>query len=87
MNDLTKDLYEFVCAKRMGDVYQDPEYEEMSQSVEFQVAKVQDGMNEAQLQELRRLLENLSAIHNIEREHFFQAALKLAKELNGLVRA
>ena len=87
MNDLTKCLYDFACKNRMGSIYDDQEYEETSHSVELQTEKVQQGMSKEQLLELRLLLESISAQHSIENEHLFQAALRLAKELNALVRA
>ena len=71
----------------MGSIYDDQEYEETSHSVELQTEKVQQGMSKEQLLELRLLLESISAQHSIENEHLFQAALRLAKELNALVRA
>ena len=70
----------------MGSIYQDPEYEEMSRSVELQLKKVQQTMGTEQQIELQLLLENLSAQSSIENEHLFQASLKLARELNALVR-
>ena len=39
MDDLTRCLYDFVCEKRMGSIYQDPEYEEMSRSVGLQLKR------------------------------------------------
>lgn len=86
MDDLTRCLYDFVCEKRMGSIYQDPEYKEMSRSVELQLKKVQQTMGTEQQIELQLLLENLSAQSSIENEHLFQASLKLARELNALVR-
>ena len=86
MDDLTRCLYDFVCEKRMGSIYQDSEYEEMSRSVELQLKKVQQTMGTEQQIELQLLLENLSAQSSIEKEHLFQASLKLARELNALVR-
>lgn len=86
MDDLTRCLYDFVCEKRMGSIYQDPEYGEMSRSVELQLKKVQQTMGTEQQIELQLLLENLSAQSSIENEHLFQASLKLARELNALVR-
>lgn len=85
MNDLMKYLYDFACKKRMGSVYEDPEYEETSRSVELQTKKVQKDMTEHQMQELQLLMETVSAQHSIETEYLFQAALGLAKELSGLV--
>ena len=87
MDDLMKCLYEFTTAKRMGAMWDDPEYEEMTHSVELQTAKVQEGMDKEQLRELRLLLENVSAQKAIESEHLFRASLKLARELNALVGA
>ena len=87
MDDLTRCLYDFVCEKRMGSIDQDPEYEEMSRSVELQLKKVQQTMGTEQQIELQLLLENLSAQSSIENEHLFQASLKLARELSALVRA
>ena len=84
MDDLTRCLYDFVCEKRMGSIYQDSEYEEMSRSVELQLKKVQQTMGTEQQIELQLLLENLSAQSSIENEHLFQASLKLARELNAL---
>ena len=86
MDDLMKCLYDFVRANRMGSICQDPEYEEMSRSVELQLKKVQQTMGTEQQIELQLLLENLSAQSSIENEHLFQASLKLARELNALVR-
>ena len=57
MNDLVKCLYEFTMEKRMGSVYQDPEYDEMAGSIETQIEKVQKDMTEEQKLELRLLLE------------------------------
>ena len=86
MDELTKCLYDFVRANRMGSICQDPEYEEMSRSVELQVKKVQSAASEERQIELQVLLESLSALGSIENEHLFQASLKLARELNALVR-
>ncbi len=87
MDGLMKCLYDFVRTKRMGSIYQDPEYEEMSRSVELQLEKVQQSLGKKQQRELRLPLENLSAQSSIENEHLFQASLGLAQELNALVRS
>ena len=87
MDDLTKCLYDFVRANRMGSICQDPEYEEMSRSVELQVKKVQSAASEERQIELQVLLESLSALGSVGNEHLFQASLGLARELSALVRA
>ncbi len=71
----------------MGSIYGDPEYEEMVRSVKIQIERVQAGMTDQQKDELELLLGSMSAQYTIENEHLFQAALGLARELNGLVRA
>lgn len=86
MDDLTKCLYDFVREKRMGNIYQDPEYEEAVRGVEFQLERIRGDMAEGQKKELRELLEGISAQTAIENEHLFQEALGLARELNALLR-
>lgn len=86
MNDLMKCLFDFTMERRMGSIYQDPEYEETSRSVELQLNKVQQFLDTKQQMELRLLLESLSAQSSIENEHLFQAALGLARELQDLAR-
>lgn len=86
MNDLMKCLFDFTMERRMGSICQDPEYEEMSRSVELQLNKVQQFLDTKQQMELRPLLESLSAQNSIENEHLFQAALGLARELQDLAR-
>lgn len=81
MDDLTKCLYDFVCEKRMGSIHQDPEYTEMSTSVDIQTEKVQKDMSKEQLRELRVLLDSMNAMSCIEHEYLFQATMRLAREL------
>lgn len=87
MDDLTKCLYEFIITKRLGTVWDDPEYREISHSVEVQMEQVEENMSKEQRRELRTLLEQISALNSVENEHRFQAALALSRELNRLVRA
>lgn len=84
MDDLMKYLYEFTQAHRMGGLYQDEEYEEYSNSVRIQEARVRGCLTEEQRLELRILLESISAQKAIESEHLFRALLLLARELNIL---
>lgn len=86
MDDLTKCLYDFVCEKRMGNMCQDPEYKEVSHSVELQTEKFKQGLDTEQQMELQLLLEIISAYYSIENECLFQQALGLARELNALLR-
>lgn len=84
MDDLTKCLYDLVCKKRMGSVHQDPEYAEMSTSVDLQTEKIEKDMSKEQLRQLRLLMDDMIALSSIENEHLFQATLRLARELNGV---
>ena len=86
MDDLMKCLYEFMTTKRLGAVWDDPEYTEMVQTVEMQMRRVEQPLTNDQRQELQMLLEEISAKNSVESEHRFQAALALARELNALVR-
>lgn len=87
MDDLMKCLYEFMTTKRLGTVWDDPEYRELSHTVEVMWEKLEDGLTKEQRRELRTLMENVSAQNSVVDEHLFQAALGLSRELNALVRA
>lgn len=80
MDDLTRCLYEFTCARRMGSIYQDQEYEESLQSSDALLKRLQSGLDRDQLRALETLLETLAAQSDIRQEHLFQAALGLARE-------
>lgn len=84
MDDLTRCLYDFVTARRLGALWDDQEYKETSGAVEMQLKKLERCMSEEQWGELRVLLESLSAHNSVESEHLFQAALGLARELRAL---
>lgn len=84
MDSLTKCLFDFTKDRRIGGLYNDPEYEEIARSVEMQIKKVQNGMAEEQRWELVLLLTSLSALCSIEEEHIFQAALALGRDLRAL---
>lgn len=85
MEDLMKCLYDFVCNRRLGSIYEDPEYEEVSHGVEMQLQKIQRNLNAEQQAELSRLLECLSAQNSIENEHLFLASLRFVGELGKAV--
>jgi len=85
VDDLMKCLYEFMKTRRLGALGDDPEYEELLHIVELQQKRVEEDMDKEQRQELKLLLENVSALNSVEQEHHFQAALGLARELGRLV--
>ncbi len=86
MDDLMKCLYEFVTARRLRTLWSDPEYRELSQSVESRWNKIEEGLDKEQQRELRTLMEEVSAQNSVENEHFFRAVLSLSRELYALVR-
>jgi len=86
MDDLTKCLYEFACAKRLGSLSEDEEYQETLENVSQQRKRVAAHLDEEQQMELRMLIDNVTSQGNIEGEYLFQAALSLSRELSGLVR-
>lgn len=81
MDDLTNWLYQFVCERRMGRVYDDPEYAEASRSVDLQTEKLKKVLGETEWKELDRLLNSRNALSSIEDEYLFQATLGLVREL------
>lgn len=82
MDDLTKCLYQFVSERRMGSIFTDPKYTEISLSIDMQTERVKEGLDAMQRKELNRLLDSMNALSCIESEHLFQAALGLARELS-----
>lgn len=87
MDDLTRCLYEFVCEKRLGRLSEDPEFIDAVLGAERQQKRVASWLSEEQQLELETLTALIAAQGDITNGHLFQAALSLARELNGLVRA
>ena len=52
--------------------------------MERQTQKVEKGLSKKQRRELRLLIESMVVLETIESEHFFQATLRLARELNRM---
>ena len=84
MDDLTKCLYEFVHLHRMGSLFLDPEYDEISHQVDLQEDKVRSFLDREQRRELSQLLFHLAALNAIENEHLFRSVLELSRELRAL---
>ena len=86
MNDLTNALYEFVTARRMGRVFDDPEYHSITASIQTKENRLRELLD----QEGNRLLTDLmneQALQNaIELETMFQATVTLCRELGQMVR-
>lgn len=86
MDDLTKCLYEFVWAKRIGALAADAEYQEIGQNVEQQTERLAAHLSKEQQRELRTLIDSIAAQDSVVNEHLFQAALSLSGELRDLIR-
>ena len=84
MDGLTKVLYEFVHQSRMGSLFQDPEYHELSHQVDLQEDKVRSFLDRDQRRELSQLLFHLAALSALESEHLFLSTLALDRELRDL---
>ena len=87
MDDLMRCLYNFATTRRLGTLWDNPEYRELSQSVDSRWNKIEEGLDQEQRRELRTLMEEVSAQNSVENEHLFQAAIELSRELNTLLRA
>lgn len=86
MDDLMRCLYNFVLEHRLGDTSQDREYQDGLDAILAQEEKVMAGMGKEQRHELNVLLNRTSDQSALENEKIFQAALRLARELNTLLR-
>ncbi len=86
MDDLTRCLYEFVCARRLGSLYADKEYEEYSHSIKLQQERILKRPDAERQRELSCLIDEMSFRESVKNEYLFQAALGLARELNALTR-
>lgn len=87
MDDLMNCLYSFVLENRLGDTVNDREYRNSIDEILRQESKLRESMNKEQRRELNALLSEISAQNSLENEYIFREALRLARELNALVRA
>ena len=86
MNDLTRCLYEFLLERRMGSLWENADYRACISAVVPQEEQLKSSLGRDQQDQLDHLLDYIQEQGCIEREHQFQAALDLLKELNALVR-
>ena len=84
MTDLMLALYEFTLARRMGHLSEDPEYDDFVRCASLQEQRLRSHLDDAGLQTLDNLLDELRLQHSAEQEVLFRAALSLSRELNGL---
>ena len=86
MNDLTNALYEFVAARRMGSVFDDPEYHSITASVQSKENRLRELLDREGNRLLTDLLNEQTLQDAIEMETMFQATVTLCRELGQMVR-
>ena len=85
MTELMNTLYEFISNRRMGDVWNDPEYRSFSSCAQIQEEKLRarlDGEGEKILDDL---LAEQRGRHYVELQVMFQSALALCRELSQIL--
>lgn len=85
MTDLMRSLYEFTSRRRMGRMWDDPEYQDYSCYALHQEETLRNLLDQEGIQVLNDMLSELTSQHAVELEVMFQATLSLCGELNGLL--
>ena len=85
MNDITRSLYEFTLRRRMGGVWDDPEYANFRYCAELKETQLRARLDSDGQKLLDDLLEELAQQHNVELETVFSSALNLYRELNTIL--
>ncbi len=86
MNDLTNALYEFVTARRMGRVFDDPEYRSITSSAQGKEDRLRELLDREGNRLLTDLLNEQTLQNAVEMETMFQATVTLCRELGQMVR-
>ena len=86
MNDLTNALYEFVTARRMGRIFDDPEYHSITASVQNKENRLRELLDRDGNRLLTDLMNEQALQNAIELEAIFQATVTLCRELGQMVR-
>mgnify|MGYP005907897195 CR=1 FL=1 len=73
MNDLTNALYEFVTARRMGRVFDDPEYHSITASAQNKETRLRELLDRDGNRLLTDLMNEQTLQNAIELETMFQA--------------
>ena len=82
MNDLTNALYEFVTARRMGRVFDDPEYHSITASVQNKENRLRELLDQEGNKLLTDLMNEQLLQFTLEMEAMFQSTIDLCRELN-----
>ena len=86
MNDLTNALYEFVTARRMGRVFDDPEYRSITSSAQGKEARLRELLDQDGNKLLTDLMNEQLLQFALEMEAMFLSTVDLCRELGQMVR-
>lgn len=82
MNDLTNALYEFVSARRMGRMYDNPEYRSVTYSAQGKENRLRKLLDQEGNKLLTDLMNEQLLQFTLEMEAMFQSTIDLCRELN-----
>ena len=85
MNEIIRSLYEFTLRRRMGGVWNDPEYANFRYCADQKETQLRARLDNDGQKLLDDLLEELAQQHNVELETVFSSALSVYKELNRVL--
>ena len=86
MNDLTNALYEFVTARRMGRVFDDPEYRSVTSSAQGKENRLRELLDRDGNKLLTDLMNEQLLQFALEMEAMFLSTVDLCRELGQMVR-
>lgn len=86
MNDLTNALYEFVTARRMGRVFDDPEYRSITSSAQGKEDRLRELLDQDGNKLLTDLMNEQLLQFALEMEAMFLSTVDLCRELNQTLR-
>lgn len=86
MNDLTNALYEFVTARRMGRVFDDPEYRSITSSAQGKENRLRELLDQDGNKLLTDLMDEQLLQFTLEMEAMFLSTVDLCRELGQMVR-
>ena len=86
MNDLTNALYEFVTARRMGRVFDDPEYRSITSSAQGKEDRLRELLDQDGNKLLTDLMNEQLLQFALEMEAMFLSTVDMCRELGQMVR-
>ena len=86
MTDLMNSLYEFVTARRMGRVFDDPEYRSITSSALVKEDRLRELLDQDGNKLLTDLMNEQLLQFTLEMEAMFLSTVDLCRELGQMVR-